>query len=85
MSYRYEIEGKDRYAFAHGHAPRGKGYWAFQFCLPEGHESRPEPYRHTLEKTVVEFAPGDLLFTAACKWARKRAAELQALWIQVCS
>jgi hypothetical protein len=56
----------NEYEFTHGKAPRGKGYWAFHF------------YRMGMGLIVTEFAPSDLGYGAAKKWAIAYAKELKA-------
>lgn len=52
-----EISTRD-YEFAYGHAPRGRGSWAFFFA-----DDLRTPW----------FAPGSLLYSQACKQARAEA------------
>lgn len=52
-----EISTRD-YEFTYGHAPRGRGYWAFFFA-----DDLRTPW----------FAPGSLLYSQACKQARAEA------------
>jgi len=54
------------YENTHGKAPRGEGYWAFQF------------YRMGLGLIVTEFAPGQMTYGAAKKWAAAYAKQLGA-------
>lgn len=55
-----------RYEASHGKKPRGRGLWAFRFFVPDPYESRE----------VVEFAPSNLMYSDAKKWAYSRACEL---------
>lgn len=56
----------NEYEFTHGKAPRGEGYWAFQF------------YRMGVGLIVTEFAPGGQTYGAAKKWAIAKAKEIEA-------
>jgi len=54
------------YEFTHGRKPRGEGCWAFQF--------------YKGGKDTLEFTPGPFgcSYSAAKKWAIKRAKEIGA-------
>ena len=54
------------YENAHGKAPRGEGYWAFEF------------YRMGLGLIVTSSAPGKMTYGAARKWAVAYAKALKA-------
>lgn len=56
------------FQFSHGHMPRGRGSWAFDFKTGNG----------------PEFAPGCLLYTEAKRWATQRARELGVDRVIVC-
>jgi len=66
-----EIETR-QFEFAHGKKPRGIGQWAFRFNGPNS-------------KTTSEFAPGNLSYAEAKKWALRRAKEFGAYRITVLS
>jgi hypothetical protein len=59
------------YEFAHGRKPSGKGYWAFTFWKDGKHNT--------------EFAPGDLTYGAAKRWAIVAAKVLGADRVAVAS
>lgn len=75
------------YQFAHGQAPRGRGYWAFEFYKANA-EGRLRP-------VVVhpdEPAPLNCVWFAKCgtysdakRQARDKARELGATFAKVCS
>jgi hypothetical protein len=48
------------YEFTHGRKPRGKGYWAFRF--------QKDMADGTADESVV-FAPGDMKYAEAKRWA----------------
>lgn len=57
------------YQFAHGKKPSGRGGWAFEFKING--------------QWQVEFAPGQMLYTDAKKWAVERAKELKTSMVRV--
>ncbi len=69
-----------QYVHAHGTAPRGEGYWAFQFYTAHSNNNLVD---------VIEFVPRTMTYTAAKRWACRRADELSAsnpiVRISVCS
>lgn len=76
-SHLYEV-GTNGYVFAHGHAPRGRGYWAFEFTTHDYMKGVP-PKRETV------FAPGERLYSDAKAWAIDYARTHAVDAIQVCS
>lgn len=52
------------YEFTHGRKPRGEGFWAFQF--------------YKGGKDTIEFAPGEMTYAKAKKWAITAARVMKA-------
>lgn len=58
-----------RYQFSHGATPRGTGRWAFDF--------------ETIAGRQTQFAPTEMTFAAAKKWATQQARALGAHAVHV--
>jgi hypothetical protein len=52
------------YEFTHGRKPRGKGYWAFRF---------QKDMADGTAKESVEFAPSEMQYADAKRWAIQTA------------
>ncbi len=62
------------YVHAHGSEPRGQGYWAFQFFTANWQAC----IQTMAFVDVIEFVPSSMTYTAAKRWACRRAVELSA-------
>ena len=51
----------EQFEFEHGHLPRGRGNWGFHFC------------RGGAMTREAEFAPGEMTFSEARRWAISQA------------
>jgi hypothetical protein len=66
------------YVWTHGHAPRGRGYWAFEMTTHDYMKGVPP-------KREVVFAPGERLYSDAKAWAMDYASTHGVHNIAVCS
>lgn len=57
------------YEFTHGRKPRGEGCWAFQFFKAFGLCGGSD---------TIEFAPAEMTYAKAKRWAIARAKEIGA-------
>ena len=57
------------YEFTHGRKPRGEGFWAFRFQRDMADGTARES---------VEFAPGEMTYAKAKKWAITAARVMKA-------
>jgi hypothetical protein len=76
-----------QYEWTYGHLPRGRGSWAFRFSAGGrplgGDDDRHEPGLEWARPDGVTC--GNTLYTAARRWALRRARDLGADRVEVCT
>ena len=65
---------------AYGTGPRGEGNWAFTFS-----SVAPSGGTCYLDRSAPEWVPGLNTYSEAKKWAIRRAVELGAVTVHLCS
>lgn len=66
------VDGREAYRFAHGHYPRGRGFWAFEM-------------RAAGRANYTHFVQGNNLYRDACRAACAYAREHGFYSVKVCT